>query len=147
MPPYYLGNINISHAEIIEHPSNTKQNIKEETLILSSINNFDSYNAKVVHLINDGNDIIYSCFTILKLKHVDIENDPKIFVPEIRKSLYNCFLKTIEKEEIERIFKNMPIIPESDTDAGKDVDSPRVLSFFETLNADQLSILKNIIVH
>ena len=142
LPAYYLGNINLSHAEIVEHPSITKQNTKEEQHILSNIKNFDSYNAKIVPLINDGNDVIYSCYTILKLKRVDIENDPKIFVPEIRQSLYNYFLETMKKEIREKLFKNMPTIPESDTNDGKDTESPVVASFFETLNADQLSILR-----
>ena len=117
--PYYINNYDISSAGIVSAGSSIiKQNRKEDELLLNIIKDKDVYNIKLVDVYNDGDECIYNCYMLLKLNEIDVSDDPSIFVPEIRKGLYDYFT-SLSKEDRVKYFQTGMNTLESDNDKRK----------------------------
>ena len=79
--PYYINCIDISKSGIViaDNLKVAKANKKEDEIIIESLSDKHHYNIKIVDVYNNGNEVIYNCYMLLKLNEAMGKKDTNTF--------------------------------------------------------------------
>ena len=88
--PFIIGGINFAASGIIFDSARTKFGKKENEVINSFLIHHKDIISNIYDVYADGNCCIYNLHIILCLNGIgDINEDPRVFVPRLRKELKN----------------------------------------------------------